>query len=105
MPDDRELLGKRLAGKVVIKPADEYNDGPYNEVSSVFESKTQAPVAGQREIAADPWGASAPAAAQVAPAAAQQPWGVTPEQAAASAPAAAAAPAWPGADAGQNKGF
>jgi len=62
LPDDKELLGKRITGKLVVKKADDFHDEPYNEVTSLWASKSKGKPSAVADIAGDVWATPAAAA-------------------------------------------
>ena len=62
LPDDKELLGKRITGKLIVKQADEWHDEPYNEVTSLWASKGGKAISAAQAIAGDVWATPAAAA-------------------------------------------
>ena len=63
-PDDRELNGKKVGGRIKISPANAYNAEPFNEIGG-FTMASKVPAAAGAPVAAAPR-SLAPAAAPVA---------------------------------------
>jgi len=69
LPGPQEFGGKRLSVYVTVRPADDYNDSDYNEVSRISAPKGGTPSAVAEVAGGDVWGtADAPAPAPAEPA-------------------------------------